>query len=271
MTFEMSQWLKNRLNLAKHRRSSVIKGLAVVSRSFERLCENVNYDPRYNGEERILRCLRPFEPRCVFDVGANRGDWALMCRRQLPGTTIHCFEIADETRLALTARIGHAPGFVINEFGLSNRSGTTAINYCRAQDEVTSEITYPHGLPTVAVEARVRRLDEYVAERGIRTIDFLKIDVEGAEPLVLEGAAGSLQSGVIDVIQFEYGLVNILTHFLLRDFYEQLSRVGYLIGKLYPSYVDFRPYRLVDEDFLGPNYLAVKRTRQDLILAMNQP
>jgi hypothetical protein len=37
------------------------------------------------------------------------------------------------------------------------------------------------------------------------------------------------------------------------------------VGKVYPTYVDFRSYRLTDEDFRGPNYLAVRRERNDLI------
>jgi len=58
------------------------------------------------------------------------------------------------------------------------------------------------------------------------------------------------------LVQFEYGRVNILTHFLLRDFYELFARFGYVVGKIYPDHVDFRSYDLGDEDFLGPNYFA---------------
>ena len=83
--------------------------------------------------------------------------------------------------------------------------------------------------------------------------------------MVLNGFDAAFRAGQIDVIQFEYGKVNIITHFLLRDFYEFLEPRGYSVGKLFPDHVDFRSYDLEDEDFLGPNYVAVRTTRADII------
>ena len=72
----------------------------------------------------------------------------------------------------------------------------------------------------------------------------------------------------IDVVQFEYGRVSILTRFLLRDFHEFFESRGYAVGKVYPDYVDFRRYDLADEDFLGPNYIACNEQRQDIVRAL---
>ena len=43
--------------------------------------------------------------------------------------------------------------------------------------------------------------------------------------------------------------------------HELLGSHGYAVGKIYPDYVEFRDYSLDDEDFVGPNYLAVRRER----------
>jgi hypothetical protein len=102
------------------------------------------------------------------------------------------------------------------------------------------------------------RGDEFLMREGVGEVDFLKLDVEGAEHLVLKGLADHLRQRSIRLIQFEYGRVNILTHFLLRDFYQLLAGYGYVTGKIYPNYVDFREYSLSDEDFMGPNYLACR-------------
>jgi hypothetical protein len=104
----------------------------------------------------------------------------------------------------------------------------------------------------------VMRGDEFFAQEGIAEVDFLKLDVEGAEHLVLQGLGDRLREQRVRFVQFEYGRVNILTHFLLRDFYELFATYGYVVGKIYPDYVDFRDYDLSDEDFLGPNYLACR-------------
>ena len=42
-----------------------------------------------------------------------------------------------------------------------------------------------------------------------------------------------------------------------------------VVGKIFPSYVDFREYELKDEDFQGPNYLAVRAARADLIALLS--
>jgi hypothetical protein len=60
----------------------------------------------------------------------------------------------------------------------------------------------------------------------------------------------------VSVVQFEYGWGNIVTKFLLRDYYSYLEQRGYRIGKLFPESVRFREYRFQDEDFIGPNYVA---------------
>src|SRR4051812_16969568 len=100
------------------------------------------------------------------------------------------------------------------------------------------------------------RGSDFLQREGIRKVDFLKLNVEGAEHLVLEGLKDQLREQRIRFVQFEYGRVNILTHFLLRDFYQLFATYGYVVGKIYPDHVDFREYELGDEDFLGPNYLA---------------
>jgi FkbM family methyltransferase len=42
--------------------------------------------------------------------------------------------------------------------------------------------------PTSAVPVRVRTLDNWLADKGIGRVDFIKLDVEGAELSVLKGA-----------------------------------------------------------------------------------
>lgn len=46
-------------------------------------------------------------------------------------------------------------------------------------------------------------LDDFVKERGLRNVDFLKMDVEGAELSVLQGASGLLNSSQRPVILAE--------------------------------------------------------------------
>jgi Methyltransferase FkbM domain len=92
----------------------------------------------------------------------------------------------------------------------------------------------------------------------------LKVDVEGAEGAVLQGFKTALAERRIDVVQFEYGFQNIFSRFLLLDFYRLLEPHGYAVGKLYPDGVCFKSWEPKDEDFYGPNYVAVLTERADI-------
>lgn len=52
----------------------------------------------------------------------------------------------------------------------------------------------------------IRKLDDFVSTQRIRRIDLLKIDVEGYELLVIEGASKTLKSGKVSFIYIEVGL-----------------------------------------------------------------
>lgn len=112
-------------------------------------------------------------------------------------------------------------------------------------------------------EANLTTLDDFCAERGIEAIDYLKIDVEGAEHRVLKGARSLLQDDKIACIQFEYGAFSIETRFLLKDYFELLSD-RFVIGKIFPDHVAFGDYAWTAEDFRFCNYLCVSKDRPDI-------
>ena len=126
------------------------------------------------------------------------------------------------------------------------------------RDRRTGELTIGQ-IPNPALTA-------WAITTGIRVADLAP---GRREELVLKGFSNALANGMIDVIQFEYGKVNILTRFLLRDIYEMLEGYGYTVGKLYPNYVEFRHYTLDDENFFGPNYVAILKDRRELVEAVS--
>lgn len=220
-----------------------------------------NYDPHSNGERWLLQALaRQNRLKTVFDVGANHGDWAALALAANPNAVIHCFEICPPTFQKLAAHFSGARGntgqVCLNPFGLSETENEIEIKYCPDGDGMTTMFEVLHPQKVETVHARVVRGKDYCASHGITSMDFLKMDVEGAEHLVLRGFDDLLTPDTVSVVQFEYGLVNITTKFLLKDFYSYFESRGYRVGKLFPSSVRFRGYSCQDEDFLGPNYVA---------------
>lgn len=236
--------------------------------------ENLNYDILTNGERWVLHQLEASKQMSVvFDVGAHVGGWGRVARARLPQAEIHCFELVPATKERLAANLSGYRNVHVHDVGLSDHGGSTVVNcatgYTDLSTLVDGAIESFFGIETQQLTARVTTGDRFCAEHDIKQIDFLKIDVEGAEYDVLTGFHQMLSSGAIKVVQFEYGYVNILTKRLLRDFHQLLEGAGMTVGKIYPNHVEFRPYRVQHEDFLGPNFLAVRRSEEQLIAALS--
>lgn len=243
---------------ARVRRNRVFRTLARLCRQYLKWYGNASYRRERNGEAWVLRALAAGELRTVLDVGANVGEWSLLAARTLTTATIYAFEIVPATAARLRERTASSGRIRAFDYGLAERSGRLTVRYHPDASAHATYTEYPHGWEGERVDCRVERGDEFLARTGLPDVDFLKLDVEGAEHLVLRGFERALASRRVRFIQFEYGRVNILTRFLLKDFYELLGGLGYVIGKIYPDYVEFRDYQLSDEDFLGPNYLACR-------------
>ncbi|MQA67470.1 MAG: FkbM family methyltransferase [Alphaproteobacteria bacterium] len=255
--------------LARNRHRAAIPILMEKLEGYVRGWKNFDYDPAHNGEAHFLRQAAAHLPpdSVLFDVGANAGEWSAAARAAMPSAHIHAFEPVPETFARLSRAMEGDPFITPNPFGLGaadseQRMRTVAGDDTRATLLARAELKGESGT-TLAVH--IRRGDGYCAENGIDLIDLLKIDAEGAEGIVLSGLEGMLSRGKIGIIQFEYGRANIAARFLLGDFYDLLAPLGYAIGKIYPNHVDFRPYTMDQEDFLGPNYLAVFNRHEGLI------
>jgi len=237
--------------------------------------ENYNGNPEWNGEYFILQTLANFWHQlpqvCLFDVGANQGNWSLKANNIVSNAIIHCFEIAPNIFIKLKKNSQLFPNIITNEFGLSEAQGEIPIHYFPQADVLTTITEYhqEYKFESITTTGHVRKGDDYIKQYNIDHVHFLKIDVEGAEPLVLKGLLKTFEQKKIDVVQFEYGNINILTHYLLFDFYQFFVAKGYVIGKIFPNYVDFKKYAYGDENFLGPNYLAVKEDKVDFIKALS--
>jgi FkbM family methyltransferase len=153
-----------------------------------------------------------------------------------------------------------------NPFGLSDQAGVVEVHVGQ-NDTVSSMLdlgSIRRGEQRL-VSCPVRRGDEYCREHGINVIDILKIDVEGAEHLVLNGFGDLWDQGKIGLVQFEYGIANIYSRYLLIDFWKEFERRGYRIGKLMRNRIEFSEYSPIYEDFRGPNYVAVHSSRRDML------
>lgn len=271
-------WLAR--NLMQDRFHPDTTALATFFNSALDAWKNRQYAVETSGEAALLTRLRPFAPRHVLDVGANIGEWTVAACRELPDTTVHGFEIVDATAALLRAAVAPlGTRAVVNGFGLGDHTGTISLFFSAEAPTTASSLRDVVNLAAAdqgfsgitEVVGQIRRGDDYLAERDIGRVGLLKIDVEGAEMTVLAGFENAFAAGRIDLVQFEYGRANLTNRVFLADFYRFFTDRGFVVGKLYPEGVAFKPYEIDDEDFVGPNYVACLATREDLIAALRCP
>jgi FkbM family methyltransferase len=251
-------------------------GVYAAAKKFVRHYENFSFDFDRNGERLLLERLGAFPFRTILDVGANVGDWTKIARSYFPKATIHCFELSAATYSNLQHNLAGAANVQLNQFGLSDAEGEiTYKDY--GQDSGFNTILqngqfHDNWLPFAEKKGKLLTGDQYCAARSISEIDLLKIDVEGAESLVLSGFADLLANHCIKVIQFEYGYANADAHFLMKDFYGLFREHGYEVGPLKARGVLFQEFNYRLNDFQsGPNFVAVAKDRPELIRALRGP
>ncbi|MBI5799527.1 MAG: FkbM family methyltransferase [Verrucomicrobia bacterium] len=248
-----------------HRRNRAVARLARLCKNIHRASEHPTYDIARNGESAVLARVVSGAAPVLFDVGANVGDWTVMARGHFPRARVHAFELNPATATQLTTRLGGQEGVEIHAHGLGATTGEVSFFAYSGEQSVLSGMRAPlHSrVPHEVKRSRIRTGDEFCRERGVERIDYLKVDAEGADYEVLTGFSEMLSAQRVGAVQFEHEGGRFL-----RDYYDWLRPRGYVLGKLYANYVDFREHDIDQEHFLGPNYLALPAAREDLIRSL---
>lgn len=258
--------------LCKYRGRRAVDALASLCDTFHRGLNNVDFNMHRNGELRALKLISSLRPQCIFDVGANNGDWSRLAASMNPECMIHAFEIVPKTFAQLRANAADLKNVRANMFGLSDQDAEIVVNL--SDDTSTATACRIEGMKAhddyyrEQISCRVAKASDYVREHRIERIDFVKIDVEGMDLKVIRGFGDTLNR--VRALQFEYGVFNIASRDLLADFYRYLTFHGFVVGKVFPSSVLFSDFSFDMENFHGSNYLAVKSDESDLISALAQ-
>ena len=238
--------------LKRNVRNPIIKGLSRFGLAINRIYENRNYDILSNGEYNILTKIALSDASCVFDVGANRGEYSTYVRQLIPAAHIYAFEPQEDPYSKLLERFGDDSKISCLNIGLSYESGTKALKHYGQSEHASVVNIKGMGRDVIGSdEIVVITGDAFLKEHHIDQIDLLKIDVEGSELDIIRGFETAFTNKKISACQFEYGYANISSGALLLNFYEFFGRNGYKLGKVYPRHVEFREYSVRHEDFFG--------------------
>lgn len=151
-----------------------------------------------------------FKPSNVFEIGANYAQDAEYLRKRfgLKESDVYVFE----PHSAIIKAIRKLYNFNSYDFAISNHNGRAvfhAIDIANNEYKNSGISSLKKGLTTdsrnfIDIDVEVVRMDAFIQKNKIEAIDFLKLDVEGANYEVLEGFGSELSRVKSIQVEGEY-------------------------------------------------------------------
>jgi FkbM family methyltransferase len=168
----------------------------------------------------------------ILDVGANIGLWAMAAaKRSGNAGNVHAFEPVPHSfdLLRENFALNGLDSSCCRQLALADRSGTSVIYAASNGNCGAARLLKLDGVDT-PVETTLVTLDHYCEKHGISRVDFMKVDVEGAEILVFRGGRSLLSGPDAPAIMFE------VSKKLLRGFADPVALKSVLYDYGYDIY-----------------------------------
>ena len=212
-----------------------------------------------SGEKCVFNLLKG-DTIIVFDVGANQGQFAREALDNVNATaTIYSFEPSQSTYEMMKKNIKDKRHHTFN-IGLGKSKSIMNLYYddigsglasLTKRDLASHDIVF-----NKSEEVTIDTIDNFCEENKIEYIDLLKIDVEGHELDVLNGATSIFEK--TKIVMFEFGGCNIDTRTYFKDFYKFFLEKDMILYRITPSGYLHRieQYKELYEQFTTTNFVA---------------
>lgn len=139
-------------------------------------------------------------PKTVIDVGANVGQFAVASAKLFPGVTVYSFEPHPECLEKLKKNTLELGNIHVYPIALGARSGEV-IFHLNAHSHSSSILplgerhrrAFPRAREISTIKVPLSTLDHEMGSIHLEPPLFIKLDVQGYEPQVLEGATETLK------------------------------------------------------------------------------
>ena len=199
------------------------------------VADELPWEAGYHGAElEYLRLFLPENP-IILEAGAHNGEDTIPFIRQWPHATVHAFEPHLPCYSHLEKAASTYPNVHTYPFGLYSETGTYTFYVSQKIDGAFSlfednspEIEYADTQVTI----ECKNLDEWAYEEGVDHIDYMWLDMEGAELAMLKSAPKMLQtvraiSTEVNFQEFRKGMAR------WREMREFLEENGFSLYKIW--------------------------------------
>lgn len=172
-----------------------------VKKLIKKALSNYGYDvvphdeAAATAEKNKYRWLQAHDIHTVIDAGSSDGGFARWIHGQLPEARVISFEAQDNLYQRLMQRMEGEAYFEAHRMALNNYNGTTTFRIS-SYDGSSSLLpmaelhksAYPVSKNITEVTVDCKRLDDVLDAGALKQNVLFKLDVQGGEKLVLEGA-----------------------------------------------------------------------------------
>ncbi len=194
----------------------------------------------------------------VIDIGANRGQFALVTRKCFPDSRIFSFEPLAIPASRFRSVFQKDPDIILHQVAIGPQTGETTIHVSAADDSSSllpisplQERLFP-GTNEICTEmVKIGPLSDYVLPEEIVSPAMLKLDVQGYELEALQGCEELLDQ--FSYIYAECSFVELYSGQALADeIIAWLRERGWCLSGFYNMTYD-RKGRSIQADFLFEN------------------
>lgn len=243
-----------------------LEGMRILVRPGEVVGHAVAYGQFEVFERRLFASLVR-EGDTVFDVGANFGLYSVIASAHLRSGSLHAFEPNPDLFPILKANLERRPFGHLKAHQLAIGATRGNVPFHCAIDSAFSSIVETGRMATErTVMVPMTTIETFMEEQGIPRVDVMKIDVEGFEPEVLQGARRLLARPDAPIVLIEIAHANLQPRKMTQEtVLEELGRHGY---EVLVAETQLRPLTGIERDtgrIDAENFLAVKSARRNRI------
>ena len=216
----------------------------------------------------IVNGLPALSVDVIFDVGANIGQSALSYAARYPSARIYCFEPVAATFHTLSAAVRGRSGIECLHSALGRVEGQATMVLEGSPDMFHMDQGQRARPESAKERVNVTTLDAFCRARTIGRINYLKVDVEGAEMDVLEGGLAMFREQRIDLVELEAGMHGGNSeHTPWERFKNFLEPHGYFLFGIYEQVTEWptkRPQlRRANLAFISATVVEANRVAQE--------
>lgn len=181
-------------------------------------------------DERGMKCLKKYLNKgdVFIDIGANVGCYSLIASKIVTETgKVYAFEPVNSIYNCLkkNVELNNLKNIVLEKKAIYNKRGVKDLYISLSDNMGMSSISTP--VSNYIEKVNTITLDEFIRNNKVNKVDFIKIDIEGAELYALQGMTNTIiQNKPVIIVELNEWILKE-TGIDMKDIIKLMQKLGY--------------------------------------------